>query len=88
MTPWNTYAVPALPAGPISNPGKEAIHAALWPASSEFLFFVSHNDGTHEFTRNYGDHEKAVRKFQMDPEARKGRSWRDLNKNTAPNGAS
>jgi UPF0755 protein len=77
---YNTYYVPALPAGPISNPGREAIHAALYPAQSNFLYFVSHNDGTHEFTATYGDHLSAVRKFQLDPKAREGKSWRDLYK--------
>ena len=80
-TPYNTYTVPGLPAGPISNPGKEALHAALFPDTSPYLFFVSHNDGTHEFTSTIEDHMKAVRKFQLDPKAREGRSWRDLNKN-------
>lgn len=78
--PYNTYYVPALPAGPISNPGREALQAALFPATSEFLFFVSHNDGTHEFTRSYEDHSRAVRRFQMDRKAREGKSWRDLRK--------
>lgn len=80
QTPYNTYFVPALPAGPISNPGREAIHAALYPSQSDFLYFVSHNDGTHEFTATYNDHLSAVRKFQLDPKAREGKSWRDLYK--------
>lgn len=75
---YNTYYVPALPVGPISNPGKEAIQAVLFPSESPFLYFVSHNDGTHEFTRTYEDHLSAVRKFQLDPKAREGKSWRDL----------
>ena len=79
-TPWNTYAIPRLPLGPISNPGKESLEAALHPIDSPYLFFVSHNDGTHEFTANLSDHNKAVRKFQIDPKARDGKSWRDLNK--------
>jgi UPF0755 protein len=77
---YNTYYVPGLPEGPISNPGRESIDAALNPAQSDYLFFVSHNDGTTEFTRSLEDHNKAVRKFQLDPKARKGKSWRDLNK--------
>ncbi len=80
---YNTYSVPALPIGAISNPGREAIQAALFPAESEFLFFVSHNDGTHEFTRTFGDHTAAVKKFQVDPKAREGKSWRDLKKTSA-----
>ena len=77
-TPYNTYTIPALPIGPIGNPGAEALNSALYPEKTDFLFFVSHNDGTHEFTRSYGEHLAAVRKFQLDPTARKGKSWRDL----------
>lgn len=77
---YNTYYVPGLPIGPISNPGRESIDAALNPMQSDYLFFVSHNDGTHEFTRSLEDHNKAVRKFQLDPKARAGKSWRDLKK--------
>ncbi len=80
-TPYNTYTVPALPIGPISNPGRLAIEAAVMPATSDYLFFVSQNDGTHVFTRSYGEHTQAVRKFQLDPKAREGKSWRDLRKN-------
>ncbi len=78
VTPYNTYAIPALPVGPISNPGKLAIQAALFPVTSENLYFVSQNDGTHVFSRTLEDHNLAVRKFQMDPKAREGKSWRDL----------
>lgn len=77
-TAYNTYAIPALPPGPIANPGREAIHAALHPATSDFLFFVSKNDGTHRFTSNYKDHSQAVRELQINPAAREGKSWRDL----------
>lgn len=79
-TPYNTYAIPALPVGPISNPGKESIEAVLSPANSEYLFFVSRNDGTHVFTTKLSDHEKAVRDFQKNAKAREGKSWRDLQK--------
>jgi UPF0755 protein len=77
---YNTYSIPALPIGPIANPGREALDAALAPAESTYLFFVSHNNGTHEFTSSLAEHNKAVQKFQMDPKAREGKSWRDLNK--------
>ena len=79
-TKYNTYVISALPPGPISNPGREALFAAMNPSTTEFLYFVSHNDGTHEFTRTYEDHSAAVKKFQMDPMARAGKSWRDLKK--------
>ncbi len=79
-TRYNTYVISALPPGPIANPGREALVAAMTPDSTEFLYFVSHNDGTHEFTKTYEDHNNAVRKFQIDPKAREGKSWRDLKK--------
>jgi UPF0755 protein len=80
-TPYNTYTVAALPIGPIANPSLEAIKAVLEPAPSDYLFFVSRNDGTHIFTTNYKDHLKAVEDFQKNPLARKGKSWRQLKKN-------
>jgi UPF0755 protein len=81
VNPYNTYTTGGLPAGPIGNPGRESITAALNPASTDFLYFVSHNDGTTEFSRSLGEHNRAVQKFQLDPKAREGKSWRDLNKN-------
>jgi UPF0755 protein len=80
FTPYNTYVIKGLPPGPISNPGREALLAAVRPASSKFLYFVSHNEGTHEFSEDYAAHLKAVQKFQLDPKARAGKSWRDLSK--------
>ena len=65
---------------PIANPGQKAIDAALYPVTSDFLYFVSKNDGTHEFTKTFADHDKAVRRFQKSRAARKGKSWRDLKK--------
>lgn len=79
-TPYNTYAIEGLPPGPIANPGKEALLAALKPQTSDYLFFVSQNDGTHIFSADYKGHQKAVQKFQLDPKARAGKSWRDLKK--------
>lgn len=78
VTPYNTYKIPALPAGPISNPSLEAIKAVLDPAQHDYLFFVSKNDGTHVFTRSYQEHVQAVEDFQRNTRARKGKSWRDL----------
>lgn len=81
-TPFNTYTVPALPLGPISNPSALALKAALEPVQSPYLYFVSKNDGTHEFTSAFQDHQRAVARFQLDPKAREGKSWRDLQKRT------
>lgn len=80
---YNTYTVAKLPFGPIANPGRDALEAVMKPATSDYLFFVSRNDGTHVFTRNYQDHLKAVKSFQLDPTARDGKSWRDLKKQPA-----
>lgn len=78
MTPYNTYKVPALPAGPISNPSLEAIEAVLHPENNDYIFFVSKNDGTHVFTRTYQEHQQAVNDWQRNSKARQGKSWRDL----------
>ncbi len=77
-TPYNTYKIPALPQGPISNPSLEAITAVMNPEKHDFLYFVSKNDGTHVFSKTYKDHENAVDNFQRNSNARKGKSWRDL----------
>lgn len=79
-TEYNTYTIPALPIGPISNPNQESIKAALYPADTDFLYFVSKNDGTHMFTKTYGEHTEWVKKTQLDSKAREGKSWRDLKK--------
>lgn len=79
-TPYNTYKISGLPIGPICNPGRKAIEAVLKPADHEFLFFVSQNDGTHVFAKNYADHRKNVDFFQKNYANRRGKSWRNLNK--------
>ena len=63
-TPYNTYVIPALPPGPICNPGQAALEAVLHPAESNALYFVSRNDGTHVFSTNLQDHNRAVHKYQ------------------------
>jgi UPF0755 protein len=64
-TPYNTYIMKGLPPGPISNTGAKAIEAALYPADTKFLYFVSRNNQTHHFSTNFKDHNRAVRKYQL-----------------------
>jgi UPF0755 protein len=63
-TPYNTYVIPALPPGPICNPGRASLEAVLHPADSNALYFVSKNDGTHFFSSNLTEHNRAVKKYQ------------------------
>ncbi|MFQ5456213.1 MAG: endolytic transglycosylase MltG [Nitrospirota bacterium] len=63
-SPYNTYRKKGLPPGAISNPGKKAIHAALYPADVNYLYFVSKNNGTHKFSRTISEHNIAVWKYQ------------------------
>lgn len=64
-TPYNTYRINGLPPGPIASAGIKAIEAALYPADTKFLYFVSKKDTTHKFSANIRDHINAVRKYQL-----------------------
>ena len=64
-TPYNTYVIAGLPPGPICNPGKAALTAALHPAATDALFFVARNDGRHQFSATLKEHNRAVRKYQL-----------------------
>jgi UPF0755 protein len=64
-TPYNTYKIMGLPVGPIANPGKKSLKAALYPADTKFIYFVSKKDRTHKFSTNLKDHNQAVRKYQL-----------------------
>jgi UPF0755 protein len=63
-TPWNTYVRPGLPPTPIALPGVESLSAALAPARTEALYFVSRGDGTSHFSGNLADHNRAVNQYQ------------------------
>lgn len=61
-SPYNTYRNMGLPIGPIASPGKKALHAALNPDRTPYLFFVANPDGTHTFTRTYAEHLNVQRR--------------------------
>ena len=64
--PYNTYRNPGLPPGPIANPGRESLRAALNPAPTKYLYFVAKGDGSggHVFTENLTAHNAAVRDYR------------------------
>lgn len=64
-TPYNTYTIRGLPPGPIASSGEKALEAALYPAATDFLYFVSKKDKTHQFSTRIEDHLRAVRKYQL-----------------------
>jgi UPF0755 protein len=61
---YNTYVHRGLPLGPIANPGRAALEAAIAPAPTKALYFVSRNDGSHEFSDTLDAHNRAVRLYQ------------------------
>jgi UPF0755 protein len=59
-SPYNTYRRAGLPPGPIGNPGRSALEAAMHPAQSEYYYFVADAQGHHRFARNIEEHNKNV----------------------------
>lgn len=62
---YNTYLIRGLPPGPIASPGINALRAAAHPQDSDFLYFVSRGDGSHQFSRTLREHNTAVRRYQL-----------------------
>lgn len=64
-SPYNTYIIDGLPPSPIANPAIDSLQAALFPASVNYLYFVSNNDGSHKFSSSLSAHNRAVLKYQI-----------------------
>ena len=62
---FNTYTLPFLPVGPISNPGLKAVEAVLKPETSQYIYFVAKGDGTHVFSKDLKTHNSYVRDYQI-----------------------
>ena len=63
--PYNTYTRAGLPPSPIAMPGLASLRAALNPAKTDALYYVSRGDGSSQFSRNLGEHNRAVTKYQL-----------------------
>lgn len=69
--PYNTYVNFGLPPTPITSPGLASLRAAVAPAMVDYLYFVGKGDGSHFFSKDYDTHEKAVDRFQRQPNRRR-----------------
>ena len=64
QSPYNTYRNPGLPPGPIANPGRSALEAALQPAQSDYYYFVADAEGHHRFAHSIEEHDKNVAAYR------------------------
>jgi UPF0755 protein len=64
-SPYNTYRHAGLPPGPIGNPGKSALEAAMHPAQSDYYYFVADAQGHHRFARTFEEHDKNVAAYRQ-----------------------
>jgi len=62
---YNTYRYPGLPPGPIGNPGKTSLQAAMHPASTDYYYFVSDGNGHHRFANSLEEHNRNVFKLRQ-----------------------
>jgi UPF0755 protein len=63
-SPYNTYKYVGLPPGPIGNPGKSALEAAMHPAQTDYYYFVADAQGHHRFARTIEEHNKNVAAYR------------------------
>ena len=70
-TPYNTYKIRGLPVGPIANPGRASLEAALYPDKTAYIYFVSKKNSTHHFSKTLKEHNRAVRKYQLSRKSKK-----------------
>jgi len=85
---FNTYGFAGLPPGPIANPGQSSIMAALYPAHTDYLYFVARNDGTHIFSRSFKEHERAIEEVRRSSALAHGRRGQASGKTQRPDSPS